>query len=458
MEGTHNIDFLRNNIEHQTFDRKSVRIDCKGLAVAITAMANTDGGIVVIGIEDDGKVTGIDKYLSHVNELLRVPIDYCTPAVDVKTEYIPCVNDEGIDDHVLIFHVGAGNRLHSTISDEVYLRTGDKSRKLNFEERMRLTFAKGVRYYEDEPVVDSCIEDINIASVEDYCQTIGYKKDWITYLKSNKGFIVNNNGKETLSGAALLLFGETPQQWFQRARVRVIRYEGNVELTGTQMNVVKDESFEGRIIDVTRDTLNFVKTQIGDHTFLGEGAIFKTVPDYPEYCWTELIVNAIAHRDYSILGTDVQVKIFSDRFTVESPGILPGQVRLDNMRQTHFSRNPKIAQVMHDYGFVKEFGEGIDRIFNEMSAVGLPAPEFSQTGFILRATIKKVNNGKTTEKTTEKILEILKSNPKITMADIAKTLNLSQDGIYFHIKNLRDAGIIARMGGRKNGSWIILTK
>lgn len=97
---------------------------------------------------------------------------------------------------------------------------------------------------------------------------------------------------------------------------------------------------------MTRDALAFVKTQIREHTFLGEGAVFRTVPDYPEFCWTELIVNAIAHRDYSIFGTDIQVKIFSDRLTVESPGILPGMVRIGNLRTTHFSRNPKIAQIV----------------------------------------------------------------------------------------------------------------
>ena len=64
---------------------------------------------------------------------------------------------------------------------------------------------------------------------------------------------------------------------------------------------------------------------------------------YPEFCWTELCVNSICHRDYSILGTDIQVKLFDDHITVESPGILPGLVRPYNIREMHFSRNPKIG-------------------------------------------------------------------------------------------------------------------
>lgn len=79
-----------------------------------------------------------------------------------------------------------------------------------------------------------------------------------------------------------------------------------------------------------------------------------TEPEYPEFRWTELIVNAATHRDYSILGTDIQIKLFSDHYTVESPGILPGRVRLNNMRTTHFSRSPKIAAFMKEYEFARQ--------------------------------------------------------------------------------------------------------
>ena len=75
-----------------------------------------------------------------------------------------------------------------------------------------------------------------------------------------------------------------------------------------------------------------------------------------KFCWTELCVNSICHRDYSILGTDIQVKIFDDHITVESPGIFPGLVKPDNIRHTHFSRNPKVAAYMHEYKLVKVYG------------------------------------------------------------------------------------------------------
>lgn len=105
-------------------------------------------------------------------------------------------------------------------------------------------------------------------------------------------------------------------------------------------------------------------------------------------------VTSICHRDYSILGTDIQVKLFDDHITVESPGILPGLVRPYNIREMHFSRNPKIALYMRSYKLVKEFGEGMDRMFREMEEAGLPAPEYRQNESTIRQAKDVVTTGK----------------------------------------------------------------
>lgn len=106
-----------------------------------------------------------------------------------------------------------------------------------------------------------------------------------------------------------------------------------------------------------------------------------TIPELPEFCWTELIVNAIAYRDYSIAETDIQIKMFDDHLTVERNGFLPGLVRTSNMREVHFSRNPKIVEFSHVYGYVKEFGEGVDRMYRGIEKAGLPVPEYRAVEF-----------------------------------------------------------------------------
>lgn len=106
------------------------------------------------------------------------------------------------------------------------------------------------------------------------------------------------------------------------------------------------------------------------------------------------VLAARSGKPICIGGTDIQIKMFDDHFTVESPGILPGLVRIDNIREFHFSRNPKIVELLNEYDLVKEFGEGVDRIYRDMADAGLPEPEYRQAEFMLYATLKNKNWGK----------------------------------------------------------------
>lgn len=385
--------------ERQMFDRKSAQISAAAIATSMIAFANADGGLLVVGIEDDGRITGIDAHAKNVNEILRVPFDFCRPSIMIETEVIGCVDSKGGENHILLIRIPQSSELHVNHRDEAFLRVGDKSKKLTFDERLQLMYAKGARYYENEPVYGSTIDDIDMQAVAEYCNKIGYRKSPEEYMKQNKKFIIDINGRQEMSGAAILLFGKNPQLFFERARVRFIRYEGTEAKVGAAMNVVKDKIFEGRILELVEKTIEFVRSQIKEYTYLGSDARFVTEPEYPEFVWKEIIVNAIAHRDYSIKGTDIQIKMFDDHITVESPGTLPGIIRLNNMREMHFSRNPKIAGLLHEYEYVREFGEGIDRMYLEMKQAGLPEPEYQTEAFMVYATIKN-------KKFSEKIVRV----------------------------------------------------
>lgn len=93
------------------------------------------------------------------------------------------------------------------------------------------------------------------------------------------------------------------------------------------------------------------------------------------------------NRDYSILGTDIMVKIFDNHYVVESPGILRGLVRIDTISQMHFTSNPKIVEFMREYKLVKEFGEGVDRMFREMAEADNPTPEYKQVEFMVKVQL-----------------------------------------------------------------------
>lgn len=402
--------------EGQTFDRKSINIDATDLASTICAFANADGGNIAIGITNQKRlIEGVDFKMSKLNELLRAPLDYCSPTVEIETEYVPCVDMEGRDNHVLVMHIPASPEVHANNADEVRLRVGDKSKKLPFADRTQLLYDKGMRYFEDSPVADAEIEDIDLDFVEEYLKRIGYEKSAIEYLTQNKGFIKDKKGEMKISAAAILLFGKNPQLYFPRARVRFIRYEGIKEKFGAEMNVVKDVVFEGNILNMIEKSIAYLDTQIKEKTYLGSDGRFVTEEEYPKFVRQEIIVNAVTHRDYNIRGTDIQIKMFDDRIVVESPGRLPGLVKTTNIRTTHFSRNPKIAEFCKAYKYVKEFGEGVDRIYRELEKESLPVPEFWQKDFMFYTTVK---NEKTNLENKKVAVETKKTNNEDKKANL----------------------------------------
>lgn len=230
--------------------------------------------------------------------------------------------------------------------------------------------------------------------VKEYIDKIDYGKSPLEYLKENKGFVKEKDGNIQISSAAILLFGKNPQNFFPRARIRFIRYEGTEEKFGTEMNVIKDVIFEGTLLKMINEAIAYLDTQVKEKTYLGPNGTFVTDEEYPKFVRQELIVNAVTHRAYSITGTDIQIKMFDDHMVVESPGKLPRLVRADNIRFTHFSRNPKIAEFLKNYKFVKEFGEGVNRMCKELKSVGLKDLVYYTNTFMLQAVIYNTKTGK----------------------------------------------------------------
>ena len=471
--------------EKQIFDRKSIRIKPTDLSDTICAFANADGGTVAIGVSDSKRqIEGVDYYPQQLNEILRTPIDFCNPTVVVTTEMVECVNNEGKPDHILLMHIDASPLLHVNQADEVFIRVGDKSKKLDFNDRMALMYAKGVRYYEDEPVADATIADLDMDFVSSYCKRIGYSKSPDNFLRENKKYVTIKDGKEQVSAAAVLLFGKNPQLFFPRAFIRFIKYDGTEARVGKDMNVVKDIIFEGRILDQVEKAVDYIKIQMKEKTYLGSDGVFLTEEEYSEFVRTEIVVNAATHRDYGIKGTDIQIKMFDDRLEVDSPGTFAGMVKKENIRYTHFSRNPKIAAFLKDYGYVKEYGEGVDRMCKELEAVGLPDPVFYNNGFILKAVVqsadrdqREIKNARIGEKNAwieyvEKmcdsgnmtlitakaviaVLEGIRENQVIGTQDVKKILDCKGTKALRIINEMRKSNIIIEVTGHGKGRYIL---
>ncbi len=388
------IDEILTRTEGQTFDCKSIQIDPKSLANSLVAFANADGGTIAIGVTDKTRtIEGVDQHTDKINALLRVPFDICNPTLHVTHTFLPCTDKEGNSNHILLINIPTSSNTHTNQADEAFMRVGDRNRKLSFDERMLLMYDKGDRHFEDAPVFGATIDDIDLDAVAKYLKLLNYSKSPLTYLRENNDFIfTNSKGEEKISTACILLFGKKPQRFFPRARTRFIRYSGTEERVGTEMNVIKDVTFEGTILQQIQKTDEYLESQVAEHTFLGPQGLFVTKREYPRFVIQEMTVNACCHREYNISGTEIQIKMFDDRIVFESPGRLPGIVRPDNIRHTHFSRNPKIAQFLKAYHYVKEFGEGIDRIYRELEKNGAMGLSFRLDEFILKITVPRAAN------------------------------------------------------------------
>ena len=209
---------------------------------------------------------------------------------------------------------------------------------------------------------------------------------------------------------------------------------------------------------------------------MGEDGLFKTDREYPKFVIQEMTVNSVCHRDYSIKGTETQIKMFDDRLVFETPGKLPGIVRTDNIRHTHFSRNPKIAEYLKAYDYVKEFGEGVDRMCRELSAIGTKEPQYHLVAFIMKASVwaneleevqetsqiatstGQEKGKKRARKGQEKLLALIKANPHTSVSSIAMECGMSVKTIRNLIDALREDRLLERIGPAKGGYWKVLSE
>lgn len=225
--------------EGQFFDRKSARIQPREMARHLIAFANADGGTIVLGLEDDGRITGLGPYAGNINALLQAGLDFCEPPIRVEHEYLSCTTAAGEQDRLLVLTVRQSDRLHARTDDRVFLRVGDQSREMSFDERLELRYDKGDTHYEAVAVPDATLDDLDAALLEDYRLKIGIRGSGEDALIA-RGLARRRGQSLVINHAGILIFGILPTQWLPRADIRVLRYDSVKPETGPRMNVVKD--------------------------------------------------------------------------------------------------------------------------------------------------------------------------------------------------------------------------
>jgi len=451
------IDFLVNQKEDQWLERISARTQARTLGDLLVGFANAEGGLIATGIHD-GKVEGVSSG-NRANDWRQAAMDFTRPPVRHSFELLPCLNADGEDDEIVVIEVEASERVHETAKGETFLRVGDENRRLGLLETQELRYDKGESAYDGSAVEGTSLEDADEELTDRYLDSVRASTGREAVLGA-RGLTNDGGGQLRLSVAGLMVLGKSPQIHLPEATLRVLRYQGSSRETGVRANVIHDERLEGPIPRQLEAVRRQIDQMLPKAIRLGGEGRFVDQSVIPEAVWLEAIVNAATHRSYSIGGDHIRVEIFDDRLEVESPGRLPGLVRLDNIRSSRFARNPRIARALSDLGFGRELGEGVDRMFEEMSRAGLPDPVYSELSGSVRVTLlADPLAARITERLpagSERFAEFLVRKDRVTTPQAAELFGVSRPTALKYLRVLRDAELLDHVGSSlkdRRGYW-----
>lgn len=328
------------------------------------AFANTEGGHILVGVADDGSVVGVAKPQRVEEAVINIARHNCNPPLTPVVDRV--ATDEGT---VLVVNVPRRVGVpHENNSGQCYIRVGSTKRLATPQERARLLQLAGLVHYDEIPVPRTEFTDLDLDVFGDYYQRI-YNAPLETAevplprMLENMRFIVRDmDSVPRFSLAGLLLFGKQPQDFMYYARISAVRWQG-VEAG----EVISDrQEITGRLSQQIDWAESFIERNTALETRI-EGVRQVDRPQYPSAAFREAIVNAVAHRDYSLEGAQILLYIFDDRIEIRSPGRLPNSVTLENIR-THYSkpRNETIARVLFNLGYVNTLGSGVPRMIRLM--------------------------------------------------------------------------------------------
>lgn len=265
------LEYLSNEKEGQYLDRKSARIKPSDIARHIVAFANANGGVLAIGIEDNGEITGFNnKDSKSINDFLNVPFSSCKGRLKVEHEIRKVTIDSKQDSILLLFIEPSEDAVIKTSDDKVYLRVGDKSKLLNHEQVTQLEYDKGERIFEDIIVEDSSIDDVDLQLLQQYKEKLGTSLSYEEILDA-RGLLKKGH----LTNAGILLFAKHPTKFLPNARLRLLKFDGTRFETGQRLNIIKEINYEDAIPKIIQQVKNAITLQLREFQYLDENGVFK---------------------------------------------------------------------------------------------------------------------------------------------------------------------------------------
>ncbi|MCS6883549.1 MAG: ATP-binding protein [Oscillochloridaceae bacterium] len=383
------------------FARERARPD--ELAETLAAFANGRGGTLLLGVSGRarGRVEGIGDVAAARDLVLEAALS-CTPPLILPLPQ-PATHEERT---LLVVSVPAGLSQVYAVRGKYLRREGSANQPLPPEALRRLLLERGEVSWERETPPGATLDELDPLKVSAYARRIGpeAEADPLSLLQ-RRGCIVRRDGAGTPvvapraegeggagalseaearaafapTNAGLLLFARQVEARYPQAEITLVRYRGRDMADAFEREDVRDTLVEA---------LRRAERWLMEHMRKGSRMVGLERQDWTQFppgAVREALVNAVAHRDYSVRGEGIRVSLFSDRLEVYSPGRLPGHVTVENIVEERFSRNETLVQVLADHGLIERLGYGIDRMLRQMAEAGLPPPIFRETaaGFLV---------------------------------------------------------------------------
>ena len=419
----------------------------KELAEEVCAFANAAGGFLLLGIDNENRIQGIEISNSK-RSAIQDAIQHISPNL-----YCPFYFVEVDSKKVGVIEVPSGLQKPYTLSGAIYIRQGTNSQKITSVEQMRDFFQQSGRIYFDEGDCPnfSFEKDLNKAFFEEFRLVAKFSPSIpdLQIIRNLK--LINEN--ESFKNGSVLFFGKHPETFFNTAVIRCVAFEGT-----DKVQIRDDKTWGGSLMLQYRDALQWLKNKLDIRYIIEGSGPRKEVWEIPETALKEAIINALSHRDYYEKGARTMIELFDDRLEITNPGGLVSAISPEEFGTKSVSRNPLLFGLFQRMYMVEQIGSGINRIKSALNKAKLPEPKFKTKGMfniVFRRPSKDISQ-KTSVKTSVKIMEYIQDNPNITIPELADKINKTTRTIEMAISKLKNEGRLKRIGPDKGGYWQVI--
>ena len=417
----------------------------------LCAFANTNGGRLIIGLDDKGNPVGFKDSKKLLEELPNKCRDILGIIPSVKLE-----NNKGKD--IIVITVEYSNAPIS-YHGRFYIRSGSTIQELIGQDLTKFLISKSGKKWDEYVEENASMNDINIETIDKFkriaTKRIPFVKDEHDTVSVLEKLNLISNGK--FKRAAILLFGKNPKKFWTSAFIKIGKFR-------TDTDIVSSDDIEGNLFEQVEKTMEILRTKylLSEITF--EGIYRKDELEYPEEALREAIINAVIHRDYS--GPHIQLKIYPDRVILWNVGTLPKEIRTDDLKKSHASypRNELLADVFFKAGMIETWGRGTIKIMDECKKAGLPEPEFKEEygGFAVyfykdiytEENLRKIGLN---ERQIKAVIYV-KEKGKITNREYQELAKVSKPMATIDLKELVTSGIFEKKGITGRGTEYFLVR